>query len=200
VGIDSDTKKMERGDVARIQIDTVSSELIDSRILVVVLGVKFCIRVMEEVAGMTTEKTRLCGRCGRDDDGRSGRGSGEGGSVVALVEGESVSGDDSDWSESRQEVMVSEAMQGKKGDIDVLRSEVDQRKIVSGCDPTVLGNSLVGETNVVNHNSADIEDLVGVEERGLVIYERTNVVREGGHVVCGEEDLVDSRAVGVCGE
>jgi hypothetical protein len=105
IGIDSNTSNMVRGDVARIKIETEAPKFIDTRIWVVVLGVKFCIRVMEDSGGLLLEGSICCGRCIGEGDVRSERGSGEGGSVVALVDGGSESGGDSDWSISRQKAL-----------------------------------------------------------------------------------------------
>jgi hypothetical protein len=55
--IDTDlaTKKMLRGDVARIKITTDSQSIIDSSISIMVLGKKYVIRVMEDVGGVLEE-------------------------------------------------------------------------------------------------------------------------------------------------
>ncbi|KAK2418637.1 hypothetical protein QL285_040814 [Trifolium repens] len=172
IGIDSGTKNMERGDVARIKIDTESVKLIDSSIMVVILGVKFCIRVMEEAGGLVLEENSCCGRCGGGEEVRSGRGSGEGGSVVAVMECETDSGDDSDWSESRQEVLGTEVAQGQQGENNVLRLEMEHGNSVSGGGSTNMGNSLDKETKVVNHYPYDNEDLVEVESREMVLHGR----------------------------
>jgi hypothetical protein len=109
VEVDLNTKNMMRGDVARIKIATDASKVIDSSISVVVLGVKFGIRVVEDVGGLCLEDVRCCGSCVREVDTRSLNGSGDGNSAAEEVgDGVSENGDDSDWSESRQQVLESE--------------------------------------------------------------------------------------------
>jgi hypothetical protein len=159
VEVDLNTKNMMRGDVARIKIATDASKVIDSSISVVVLGVKFVIRVVEDVGGLCLEDVRCCGSCVREVDTRSLNGSGDGNSAAEEVgDGVSENGDDSDWSESRQQVLESEAQHGGKGEITILRIEGAQGKGISVCDPTCLGNSLGKEPHTVNGILADKED------------------------------------------
>jgi hypothetical protein len=59
-------------------------------------------------------------------DNNSCNGSGDGGSIVAVMGGESEVGGESDWSESRQELIGSEGQQNEKGNDSVLRLEYNQ--------------------------------------------------------------------------
>jgi hypothetical protein len=63
IEVDSATKIMQRGDVARIKMVTDLSILIDSNITVAVLGKKFVIRVVEEVGGLEGCGVSSSGRC-----------------------------------------------------------------------------------------------------------------------------------------
>jgi hypothetical protein len=133
---------MARGDVAKINIVTNAHKLIDASITVLVLGVSFKIRVIEAVGGLWEEEVRCCHGCAKAPDDRSCRGSGDGGSVEGLVDDRSEDENDSDWSVSREEVLDVGVQDGRKGEESTLRLEANQELVVSGCDPTLLGNPL----------------------------------------------------------
>jgi hypothetical protein len=192
IEIDEDTKIMARGDVARIKIATQSCKMIDSTLSVSVLGDKFGIRVMEEVGALRVEEVRCCVGCHKEEEVRSSQNSGDGDSVVAVVDGESDEGDDSDWSGSRQVALDSDALQAQKGEVNVLRLEGDQGTTVSGGDPSNCGNSLVNETHRVNVYPTDKEDVVLEGSRPLLMLTGgTDGMVECAHV---EEEVSKKRS------
>jgi hypothetical protein len=96
IGINDATKMMTRCDVAKIKIATDSAKVIDSSVMVEVLGKKFVIRVIEDLGGEEKVDQKGDGGGVRNGDAQSCHGSGDGGSVVAAVVGESEVGNDSD--------------------------------------------------------------------------------------------------------
>ncbi|MCH92530.1 endonuclease/exonuclease/phosphatase family protein, partial [Trifolium medium] len=102
IEVDSSTKNMLRGDMARIKIVTKKLTLIDSSMTISVLGKNFVIRVMEE-GGVGNEEVVSCScRCKLWRDVVSSRGSADGGSVAAVVAGSVDEGSDDGWSENGQ--------------------------------------------------------------------------------------------------
>ncbi|KAK2444919.1 polyadenylate-binding protein RBP45 [Trifolium repens] len=207
IDIDSGTKSMLRGDVAKIQIETDSPKLIDSSISVVVLGKKFMIRVVEEVGGVVEEVRSEGGGCCRMVDDRSCNGSGDG-SMAVVVEGESEEGGDSDWSEGRQGFLRSECHQEGKGKDGTLRLLENCVKGGPEIAPTSLGNTSVDETDRVNLVIADRERELVVGDRAIVVRSSEtaklweNVPVKGCHVssdveVLGPRDLKGSGSVEV---
>ncbi|KAK2412589.1 hypothetical protein QL285_047766 [Trifolium repens] len=107
VEVDDATKSMRRCDIARIKVVTGEKRLIDSFMAVSVKGVRFDIRVIEEVVDVAEPRLRVdVNAGGRDDDTSSKASYGGGASVAAVVEGCSESGSDADVSDSCQ-VMLS---------------------------------------------------------------------------------------------
>ncbi|KAK2449805.1 zinc finger CCCH domain-containing protein [Trifolium repens] len=168
VETDENTKKMLRGDVAKIRITTDSPSLIDSSISVMVLEKKFVIRVLEDPGGGVASGRRCGKRCEVDDEEQSCIGSGDGRSVAAVVGGESEEGGDSDWSESREGVLGLEVQKERKGVDNTLRLECDKDKGVSGGDPIFLGTTLCNSDRV-NALTVDNEEEVREQCRALVV-------------------------------
>jgi hypothetical protein len=156
--VDSSTKNMLRGDLARINIITDRKMMIDSSVSVTVLGKKFTIRVLEEVGGDMVgggEARSGCGGCRRWRDEASMQGSGDGGSARAVVEGLSEEGSDGDWSENGQVLHGLGSKTFGKGQQGDTRLEGRKGTMMTECSPNILGN-------LVHTNAARVNvDVVG---------------------------------------
>jgi hypothetical protein len=199
--VDPDTRSMQRGDVARIKIDTDLPRLVDSNVTVAVLGVKFVIRVVEEIGGLEGEGSEKCGRCSMKIDDGSNIGSGDEGSAVAIVEGLSEEDSEGDWSEQGHEVQVV-CVQQRRQRLDCPDLvEGEEGNEVSKGDRNLLGNSLGVENSKVNLPMADTRDVALESSRALVtVPEATDGILErvspvGWYVNKGDEEVTRSRAL-----
>jgi hypothetical protein len=118
---------------------------------------------MEASGGLWEEVNRCC-QCPRGAEDRSEKGSGDGGSFVAVADEGSEAGDDSDWSESRQGVQ-----EGRKGVVNDLRLEGNQEIMVSDCNPTSLGFVSGNVLLKVNGTVVEKENVLLDESRALAI-------------------------------
>ncbi|MCH93579.1 DUF4283 domain protein, partial [Trifolium medium] len=131
IEVDTTTKIMARGDLARIKIVTDKPLLIDANITILVLGKKFVIKVMEEGSDANDERPKCCGGCSERREVVSSRGSVDGGSALAVIVGSSEEGSDVEWVEGEQE------------------------RGVTVCDPIISGNPLVDVVEKVNGLGGD---------------------------------------------
>ncbi|GAU12981.1 hypothetical protein TSUD_191730 [Trifolium subterraneum] len=147
IGVDSPTREMQRGDIARVKVSTASEKLIDSSMAILVLNQKFTIRVVEDSGGWQGGGCRCHGGYPVRQEEASSMASIVGGvSVLATVEGDSVVGSDGDMSVGCQEVLgVGNKVVGK-GEYLNPRMDVCQVSKVAGKSPNLLGNShIVGQ-------------------------------------------------------
>jgi hypothetical protein len=86
-------------------------------------------------------------------------------------------------------------MHGKHGEVKVLRLGAAQDICVSVCDPTISGNSLVGETQLVNYNPTEKNFTDLVDERALVLTRgKIDGVGKAAHVSISGDVMVCPRA------
>ncbi|MCI30085.1 hypothetical protein A2U01_0051294, partial [Trifolium medium] len=79
---------MQRGDVAKVKVATKTEKLIDSSMVVLVLGQKFTIRVVEDGGRWLEGGGRCCGSCPMVQEEVTSMASNEGGaSFLATVDG-----------------------------------------------------------------------------------------------------------------
>ncbi|GAU47983.1 hypothetical protein TSUD_272280 [Trifolium subterraneum] len=127
IDIDASTKEMLRGDVARVKVATTTEERIDSSMVILVLGQKFTIRVMEDFGGWYGGGSR-------------------------CQAGGSVEGSDGDPSQSCQVLVALEKQAAGKGGNMSPRRKLCQDVDVSGCSPNFLGNSCDSAKALVNED------------------------------------------------
>jgi hypothetical protein len=188
VEVDLPTKNMERWDMARIKIVTENTRTIDASMFVSVMEKKFTIRVMEEGGVVAEGGLKCCGGCKGRGDGESSRGSVDGGSVMAVVQGSVEVGSDGDWSDNGQ-FLVGEGGQGSgKGLRHGTRLEREHAKGVSELDPNTLGNTLATVSHEVNHGT---EPCLAVSEGCKDI-----AVEAGGMLGNGSKDACVSNRTG----
>ncbi|GAU24086.1 hypothetical protein TSUD_388790 [Trifolium subterraneum] len=168
IEVDSPTKNMLRGDMARIKIVTKKLTLIDSSMSVLVLGKTFVIRVMEE-GGVGTEEvdSRRC-HCNMWREEVSSRGSVAGASMVAVVEGSMEEGSEGDWSENGQVLLGVGRQEGGKGQLESTRWKNVQLRGMAESDTHFSGNSLGCQATKVNEGVGVVlevcEEILGDRE------------------------------------
>jgi hypothetical protein len=190
VEVDANTKSMLRVDVARIKIVSSKLSFIDASMTVKVLGKEFVIKVIEEGWGYD-EGERMNGcKCAGWREGGSSRGSVDGGSVMAVVEGTEDGGSDDDWSEEGQVLLGVGRQMVRKGHVENLRKNVDQVCLVSDTEPNVLGKTLGGEQILVNSalgdglEASDILKGEGDVSTKVAGSQKHEVVRSVENVMC----------------
>jgi hypothetical protein len=157
VQVDSSTKNLIRGDLARIKITTENMQMIDSSLAITVMGKKFVIRILEEVGeGMEGLMGRRCvGECLRWRDKPSCRGSNDGGSEMAVVEGSFDGGSDEGWSEVGRNLSGAECQGVGKEHVGCRRMDPVQDREKTEIDPNLLGNISNFNSNKVNQGGVD---------------------------------------------
>jgi hypothetical protein len=189
VDTDQPTKLLRRGDVARISITTEKLQLIDSSVSITVMGRKFVIRVLEELRGFSVlDVDRRSGAVENCvSGGRSSKGSVDGGSIMAAVQGLSEGGSDEDWSENGSEVHGVGSHKGGKG-LETSTRLVDRHEdMMSGIDPNILGNNLNLNTSRVNREVAMVlSPCVRVTGAGVLSAKRQGML---GDVLCYSDPI-----------
>jgi hypothetical protein len=157
VEVDSSTKNLIRGDLARIKITTENMQMIDSSLAITVMGKKFVTRILEEVGeGMEGLMGRRCvGECLRWRDEPSCRGSNDGGSEMAVVEGSFDGGSDEGWSEVGRNLSGAECQGVGKEHVGCRRMDPVQDREKTEIDPNLLGNISNFNSNKVNQGGVD---------------------------------------------
>ncbi|MCH84933.1 RNA recognition motif, partial [Trifolium medium] len=146
IDIDVSTLEMRRGDVARVKIVTNRDKMIDSSLLILVLGQRFNIRVMEENGGWYGSSSRWCGCSGEHEEIMSLASNNGDASFMATVVGGSEEGSDCDPSQSCQVLLGFEQQAGGKGGSLGTRKGVCQEGGVAVDSPNFLGNT-IGRVN-----------------------------------------------------
>ncbi|GAU49741.1 hypothetical protein TSUD_43280 [Trifolium subterraneum] len=194
IEVDDATKSMNRGDYARIRIATKKLSLIDSTMNVSVLGKRFEIRVLEEVGTVEGDDGGInrCVCCAQQEQ-VSSRGSVDGGSIMAMVEGSVDGGSDGDWSVSGRVMLGVGRQEVRKRRDNGTRLDMVQVGGESDVDPNFLGKSLGLEESKVN---SPLVEVLAVDERVLGESGKSNKSAAGLESVPSRSSLLGEVAVG----
>jgi hypothetical protein len=198
IDVDPSTRDMLRCDYARIKIVINKLALIDASMTVKVLGKNFVIKVMEEIGGNEVVGGRLGCDCARWREEVSSRGSGDGGSAMAVVVGSVEDESDGDWSERGQVLLGAGGQEVGQGHEEVSGKNCDHEVGETVFDSNVLGNFSGKEVFGVN------SDTLAASERRQTENDKSKKVEgmleyvevpfgDRGHVLHDEGDLVGSK-------